>query len=683
MNAPGSPDDLRRAARALATVVSSGEERLGSAVDALVDGERRAAGLLDDLDATTRRATGLADVDVRIPGAGAGPGGAGPTGAAARVAAPTTEPVDDLASHPAVLDAERLVADQERARRRRARELDPNEGRTERQVTFILWFALFMGVGLMAGRLTGWLPGDAISRLQSAQATVAGRDPHLEALGFIWGPFPALFEAPLAALRGFWAPLTSDGIAAVIVSAAFMAGCAHQLTRWGVESGVSRWMRISVVTLTMLHALVWVAGVNGMSEACWVFFCIVAARRLATWRETDDVRHLAICGAAMGMAYLVRYETIAIMVGVTAFVAVVTYRRWDPRVDGRLFGEPTWDDDRERLQRTALDAVLVALPAVAAVALWALASWAIIGEPFPQFSSQYGNSALVKAAGGSAGLVADQSTIGRAGFYLWQVLVAAPGLVLVSAFAVWSGRRAALRYASAAVVFASPVLLQLVFSFKGSTFAWFRYAVGAVFLLSLAALTLRNSSAFLRVLAVGAVAAGVVTSNVVTWRGDLGVTYDTQFVHPLVDVLHGSRDPKPTSVLGRGTEVATYVDGLPDAAPGAVLAEAASSFPVLLGAPRPEFYVITPDRDFEPIANDPPRFGVRYILLADPAGASAGDALHRNFPGLWSNQGTPFGPVSLVKEWGKASLPRLHYKLYRVSSPQGQPRAHPAEEFQQ
>lgn len=333
--------------------------------------------------------------------------------------------------HRAVLEAAAL--DRDRGTRSVAARTTPDEGRVERRVAFVVSVAAFLVVGHLAAVVGAGLPGDALSRVTQAQAAVVSRDPHLEAIGFVWGPFPTMFQVPLVAARAWWAPLTSAGMAAVVVGALFMGGVVQQLLAWGAECGTRRWMRIAVVVLVVAHPLVWTHGVNGMSEACWLFFVVVAMRHLARWSADDDTRSLVIVGVATAAAYLTRYESAAVAVAVLLFVATVSARR-------SALGparSPQW-----RRQQIVADVLVVAFPVVAAMVVWAAASWLTVGEPFPQFSSAYGNAALVeRGAAGTIELIGDASAPGRVQFFLRQVVVAAPFLVVSVPLAFCVGRR--------------------------------------------------------------------------------------------------------------------------------------------------------------------------------------------------------------------------------------------------
>ena len=586
---------------------------------------------------------------------------------------------EQLVDHPAVLDAERLVQEAERGARRSAEPPMPRTeaGRMQRQLAFLVSFCGFFAVGLLSTRYGGTLPGDAISRVQAAQAVWYGRDPHLESIGFIWGPFPTVFEVPFVWFRNVWAPMTGDAIAAVIVSASFMAGLVNQIVRWGEESGASTAMRLAVALCVVAHPLIWVYGANGMSEACWLFFLAVLARRLALWAETDDVRHLVYAGLAAGAAYLVRYESLAVVAAVTVVVAVTTWLRWHPVVDDPTFGTPNWDHDRDRARRTALDVTIFVLPAVAAVAGWAFASWVIIGEPFAQFSSEYGNSALVARAGDLSSIVPDPTKLGRAWFYLGQVLTAAP-IVVVVALAAFAFTRASNRRAVAALaVFGTPIAVQVMFSYQGSTFPWFRYSISAVVLCGLLVLVLGPASSWVRWLAVALLVPGIVSSFAVMSSGDLGTIDDVDVISQLGAVRDGSVD-RDASWLGRSQRIAADIDAMGEVDPGSVICDASVCFPILVNAPRPEVYVIPSDRDFQPMAANPGRFGVRYILLGNPA-VSGADAVAAAFPGIWDAEGAPVAEV--VAEWGDADHPRTNYRLLRIKDPLGDPRPTPSEEL--
>ena len=595
--------------------------------------------------------------------------------------------VDDVVvadeSHPAVLEADHLVRVRVAELRRRASG-QRSTHRAEAVVVGGLTTTVLMVLGWVAAARGGVIPADAISRVQGALAVVAGRDPHPESIGFIWGPFPTLFQVPFVALRSWLPELTSASIAATTVSAICTGLLIAQLVDWARTSGSPRWARWTVALLTLASPLVLLYGANGMSEACWMVLLVLAVRSLARWAERDDLGGLVLGGAALGAAYLTRYETAASILAAAAFVVVVSAQR-RPADDGWTRGTvgPSRSATWRRLRAVVLDLSILAFPVTACVLGWSLVSYVIVGEPLAQLTSDYGNAALVRdGAGAIESIIGDTSVPGRVGFYLRQLLVAAPLLIPVLLVALWLGGRTARRASVAAAVVGSPLVLQILLAGRGDTFPWFRYVVGAVVLSALLAALLSGSggsaggSRLLRPLAVLSLVPGLLLSWSVVLDGDLGAGDDRSTVDAVIAGVSGDHLDDSRSVMGRGATVAADLDRIPDVVPGSILTDASSTFSVVAAAADPSVFIIPSDRDFEAVVSDPAVFGVRYVLLKVPA--SSGDAVVAAHPGLASGQDANF---ERVESWGDQGDITSEFVLYRVLNPRGEPRPTPDEGF--
>jgi len=649
---PTTPGQARTLAARLAQRLAEQERQLGAGVELLERAEQaldaQLAGLVDST--TTLAAAGGIEVVTETP----------------------DEAIED-AEHPAVIEAERILAEQRRVmgrvRGRRGR-----EGVLERRIVFVVSFVAFAVAGYLATAVGGMIPVDAISRVGSGQAVLLGRDPHLEAIGFIWGPFPTFFELPFIALRGLWHPFTESAMAAIVVSALFMAGALSQLLAWGAESGAKWWFRVAAVVLLAVHPLIWTHGANGMSEACWLFFLLLAMRHLARWVETDDTRSLVITGVAIAMGYLTRYETAAVFAGVLPIVAAVSWQRSArEQVDERT--------TVLRQREMVLDLAILSFPVVITMLAWAGASWAILGEPFPQFTSDYGNSALVRrAAADTILLIGDPSIAGRAWFYLRQVIVAAPLLAALAIGALWGSRRATMRAACAMAVLGAPLGLQLLLAARGATFPWLRYVVVGVVLCTALAMVIGGmsqprSSPWLRVAALAALVPGILWTTSVVQHDQLAPFDQADAFEAVAAGFDGESLPDERSPLRIGQQVAADIDALTDVAPGTVLMDQASNY-VWGAAPRANLYVVPQDRDFEPAVSAPADFGIRYLLLI---GGSNADQVSAQFPSLWDSTSSPV--AVLVDEWGSEDQPTSHYRLFEVVDPDPRNRARPDPEF--
>ena len=652
----------------VASVLRSGAVGLSARADRLTE-------LLDELASVEDRA------DVTTGGVAAAARSLAAAGGAPIPRVSIDEVVVDEA-HPAVLEADHLVRVRVAELRRRAG-LEGRRARWEGLIAGSLVTVVLGTLGWIATVRAGVIPSDAVSRVQGALAVVAGRDPHPESIGFIWGPFPTLFQVPFVAVRSVWPDLAGRSVAAVLVSAVCTGILVAQLLAWGRDVGSPRWSRYGVALLTLASPLVLLYGANGMSEACWMCALVVAARHLARWARTDRLGSLVTAGVAVGVAYLTRYETAAAALGALVFVVAVSARRrpgddgWDRGTVGGPIGRTA-----RRFRGVALDAAILSFPIGAAVLGWAAASFLIVGEPLAQLSSEYGNSALVRAAAGVIdSIIGDTSVPGRVGFFVQQVVVAAPLLVPLALVTVWVGGRRAVHGAAAICVLGAPIVLQLVLAGAGSTFPWFRYVVGAVVLSGVLAMVLTGTAdsrtaGWLRPVAVCCLLPGVLLSWAVVGDGDLGSRDDQLMLDALATVREGGAVAESDSVVARGQTVAVGVLAEPDVEPGSVLTDASSTYAVVAAATRPEVFIIPSDRDFEAVVSDPATFGVRYVLLRLPA--SAGDAVVAAHPGLATDQDAEF---ERVRTWGEDGDDAGRYVLYRVLNPRGEPRPTPDEGF--
>ncbi|MGH9074970.1 MAG: ABC transporter, partial [Acidimicrobiales bacterium] len=193
------------------------------------------------------------------------------------------------------------------------------------------------------------LVGDALARVANAYYVLYSRDPHLAAIGFVWNPLPSLAEILLLPFKALWPALVTDGFAGNILSAAAMAGAVAALNGTLAEARLRRPVRCLLVLGFAAHPLVVLYAGNGMSEAPFLLFLLLATRTLARWLRSGGVAPLVGTGVALGLAYLVRYETLAPGAVATGLVLVVGY--------ARAAG------DRRRRRDTALvEAGLVAAP---------------------------------------------------------------------------------------------------------------------------------------------------------------------------------------------------------------------------------------------------------------------------------------------------------------------------------
>ncbi|MFE3195394.1 ArnT family glycosyltransferase [Nocardia sp. NPDC059240] len=542
---------------------------------------------------------------------------------------------------------------------------------------------LYLATGTFVAAGRAELMGDALSRVSATQSALFSRDPHLSAIGFVFTPLSSLAQLPFVALSGLFPAVSRWGLSGVLMTALFMAGAVTMIWGIGTDRDAPRWLCALVTAVFALNPMVVFYGGNGMSEALFLFCLCWAMRRLIRWTRTDGVHDLVAAGIALGLGYLTRYDALA-PAGVAALlVFAITYRR---RTEQRFAG-------------AAMDLVVLSAPVVLAFVVWAATSWLITGQAFQQFTSQYGNSAILEQSGATAGRPFDAVQ-----YSLGAILILAPVLPLLLPVVAALGWRRRDAQVLVPILLCGSVLGFQALSFaSGSTFAFLRFYVAAIPLAAILALqipaargcppshrpgkyaecvepekvvpeTVSRPSARRRELVpmLGAAAAALL---LVVSLPATAVGMNSQLMavqeYPLRAVLF----PDPNNVSDKyfdqariaatfSTErkLANYLDAL-HLPPGSILMDTVYGFAVLVASAQPDRFVIPSDQDFVRILNRPAERGAKYILAVPNTGRGTSDAVNRRYPTMYEN-GAQIATLELEIPNDGAGQP--NWRLYRV-----------------
>jgi hypothetical protein len=521
--------------------------------------------------------------------------------------------------------------------------------------------AVFLGLLALYLAVAAWLVfgqhslmEDALSRVANASHVIYSREPKLANVGFVWTPLPSLLMMPFLPLKYLWPALVEQGFLANVMSALAMAASARALSGLLGVLGAARKVRIGLAIAFGLQPMIIWFGANGMTEALLILFLVLTARELVQWLADNDFRHLMAAGAYLALGYLTRYEMLAAGCAAIAFVGAVTWWRTG---GGRV----------ARRQGAFADVLLLAAPLVAAFTLWAVASWVIVGHPFDQFTSPYGNSALVASGGGKSSIEPTLLPI--------QWLVLAPLFPLAAILVVVEAvRRRDLSIVPPAGLFLAVLAFEAMVYLAGSLFGFLRYQIVVIPLfVTLVGYLLRQrngtvpaslhqpATAHAPLGATGARAArpgrrrgwmrlaplvvalamipGILTSAYTFMYQREYASQEWGRIRPAVLATMGYEVAPGSSSNGAfdtDQEIAAFLDAkrLP---PGSVVIDSGSGFAVIAASANPRQFVITSDRDFHGAVTDPVGHNVRYLLLN--AGPSQFDEVAATWPDLAA--GTP------------------------------------------
>lgn len=540
---------------------------------------------------------------------------------------------------------------------------------------FVVTLLIYLAVGYWLQVRNGFILGDALSRVSAAQSVLFSRDPHLAAIGFIFTPLTAMVQIPAVLASPLWPEMTERAFSGSMMSAVFMAGAAVQILSMGTDRGLPRGYALTIAAVFALNPMIVFYGSNGMSEAPFVFFMSWAVRRLILWMVDDDVHHLVTAGGiAMGLAYLTRYDAVACIAAAGLLVGVTTYLRATPA---------------PRFRRALLDLLMVSGPGTAAFLGWAVISWLITGEAFAQFTSQYGNTAILEQSGQTVPTVGSGLV-----FAAVCILLLAPALLPLT---LWAAVRRARGpnwqvLLPPLAIYGAALAFQTVGYAAGSTFPFLRFYVIAVPLTACLAMLAVPDGALLPAKRRGRYAPPAVEPcprrpwpvyaavalvfalgfPVTAWGMSLPKYAPQEYA------LGAVLAPDPDSVSDRKKvehriaasfsterEIAHYLDdlGLPESS---VITDTVYGFAVLAASDRPKTFVVPSDPDFTALLNAPAENGVRYLLAVPPEGRGAADALNLRYPTLYDT-GADVATLELSIPNDGDSQP--DWRLYRVNEP--------------
>jgi hypothetical protein len=510
----------------------------------------------------------------------------------------------------------------------------------------------------------GSVVGDAEARVAQAWYVVGSRDPHLGAIGFVWNPLPSLAAIPLVMLRGVWPALTDRAFAGSIVSALCMAGAVVQFRAALRQIGTVGPIAVVLTACFALNPMILYYGANGMSEAMYLLFLVGTTRYLLEWTTSGRARALVLAGVNLSLAYLTRYEALAAAMLVGAVVLIVG-------TVARDHARPR----RARLTAAGTDLVVVLFPVVLAFVGWTIVSWVITGQPFAQFTSQYGNASILRASGGSAG--ANGTGLPKIALAALQVSSYAPLLVVLLGVVAYLAVRRGDRRFLALGALAGPLIFSLLAYVDGQTFGFLRYYIPVLPLYLLAAALALSPLPGMRpvtppwltrdpLLAVGAALViglpGMVSCALAMGSTELAPAEQAALAW-VFRPAHSAAERQWQAELPSTERIAAAIDhlGLPDGSVAVDTFNCGSL--IVLASHRPHQFVITSDRDFERIVADPVPFHVPYLLV--PSAYAGIDAIDRAHPGIFDGGQVGSLQTTVAAQYDSTSCSTYH--LIRVS----------------
>ncbi len=560
--------------------------------------------------------------------------------------------------------------------------MNPSRGDSiEGRLVFAVSFLFFMVIAILLDFKYHVYPPDAVSRMANGFYVLFSRHPHLAAIGFVWNPLQSVLDMIPLLAKPLWPAVASNDFAGSLVSVLCMSGATFQIHACLREMSTGRPPRSLLTLLFVCNPMIAYYGANGMSEALYIFTAVATARYLQRWFRDNDTASLVYSAVALGACYLARNEAAGIAIIAGLFVAAKTW--------AASFGAV-----RSRVMSSLTDITVFLLPVVTAFAGWAVTSYVITGEPFQQFTSQYGNTAELSAFGSSYGVQPGHQVM-RIRHELTDLGHMAPLLPIILILALFFVcKRKDWQMLAPIAVLGGGLAFDMFSYLEDQVFPWYRFYILCIplsVILTGFVLAPRGVGRHLesrtptsvdvdgsrrggvnRSIRGGAIALGA-SVVVLALIGPSVMTTATGMLNPKVGIEESfqigfivhKKGAETAAQRATSVPMLAYIErlSLPD---GSVVTDedlAGCATTMIVRSTNPKVFVIPNDTDFQRILADPFTFHAKYMLAPEPTGDDAGIAISTAYPTLYKNGA---GFTTLVKSFAATAL-CPPYRLYRVT----------------
>lgn len=238
----------------------------------------------------------------------------------------------------------------------------------ESGIIFALFTIIYGVIGyftLTDGRIVDFV---SLEHLNEAYMVFWNDPPRLAAVGLDAATFGSVAYMPFSIVK----PVATSLVALPVLSAAAAGLLMASLNSLMRVCGINMIFRIVLLVLFGLNPMfVFYAG-NGDPRILGLYLLGVSISSLIAWSVTDQTRHLAAAGLAIGLAVMVDYGFILVGVGFAiAFMIVSAAKK----------------DDGLKIRSTLL---LFLTPMAYALLFWCLINWVLLGNPFEWVTAQNG-----------------------------------------------------------------------------------------------------------------------------------------------------------------------------------------------------------------------------------------------------------------------------------------------------
>jgi hypothetical protein len=467
----------------------------------------------------------------------------------------------------------------------------------------------------------GYILTDAIARTANAYYVLYIDPPKLASIGFVWNPLPSFLQIPILLFKDLWPPLATHGVAGGIVTAFFAASNAMILFRTFKHYSISTVLSVILVLLFAFNPFMFYYGCNGMSEMPFFTTIIACVVGLCRWLdERDNHKLLVMMAFSLALGFLCRYEAFAITLGLGISLLIVVFGMKDP--SSPFVPKPL----RMKAEYAMATGLVLFLPIVYSVVVWIILNWSIMGDPLYFLTSPYSNAAFTSYTLSSDFITAMSSPVKALLFSLGRMLPFLPLFIVITIGRILSKRLFKPDYCVLVVMVGCISAFHFLMLLSGSSFGWLRFSS---FSLPICAAwlpyELSRLKGTVKYLSVAAAVVAFLASAfiVVSYFGSLTRAPEEYWAFVQTDVADATVQRAAAERINEA-----YSDDV-------MMMDDSAMSALVVNLDHPERLIISTSDQFNDALEAPWRYGVRYIVVADPFGVGSRDVFNMIYPSLY------------------------------------------------
>lgn len=499
---------------------------------------------------------------------------------------------------------------------------------SQSKLLFGLFFIFYIFVGYYIAYVLNIYHNDAISRTALGFFTIFGRNPHLGAVGFVWQPLPSLIQVPFLI---FLKPFGLIMMAGPAVTAFCGAISVVIIEKVGLQitDNKNKFLVFLISVLFGLNPLIILYSAIGASEMIFMASLLFSSYFLVKWLNNKNQWDLLLASFFISLSFWSRYESIAAFGG--CLLVIITKLVYD----------------KNKLSKIESILIQFATPYFYTVALWILANWLIMKNPFYFLNSPYSNTSFTtELKNNPAALEYTYSSIVGSIIYVFKRIFLLTPVVVLFPFIVLNFEKFKTKLKDILIfsLLLLPYLAIIVFHiyllYKGQSFGWLRFYIYSIPLGIIPTFYLVNKFKSLRFLSVIFIILSLLTSLYAISNKNIGkeeVSFMEKIINPEIGLDYS-----------RTYEDQKAVDKFIDQESGKVLVDTDIGFAIPLFSKNPSRFVITSDIDYENIVKN--YVGkVDWIIVPAPRDASDGERnkIYHYYPDIWNGNAPS---IELIKE---------------------------------